>query len=182
MKDKMKTIDNQKEVALKVLRKLEMFDPTCILAGGAPRVWYFENIANDLDFYVHFRPDLQSFFRESQLERVGLKGFRQKGSDESDFPESYKRNPYLLCVYEGKVSGEKVQIMFMKEPTFHSVVNLFPFGICQAWWKGDKVETSNEFDLSVKHRVLKITNNLYSDADGYIEKIRNKFPDYLFIR
>lgn len=188
---KTKTIETQMDVAQKVLNKLELFDPSCILAGGAPRDWYFGNLANDLDFYVYFRPDLPIGWRESQLEKVGLKGFRAKGRQDQEFPENYKRNPHLLAVYEGIVSGEKIQVMFMDQKTFHCVVDLFPFGICQAWWKGkdyinywtkSSIHTSRYFDESVKHKILKLLNDLYSDSDGYIEKIRNKFPDYLFIK
>ncbi len=178
---KTKTIDFQKSVAKRVLNKLELFDPSCILAGGAPRDWYFGNIANDLDFYVYFRPDLSSGWRQSQLKKIGLKGFRAKGREDAEFPENYKKNPHLMAVYEGKVSGEIVQIMFMDEKTFHCVVDLFPFGICQTWWKGDEIKTTRNFDISVKHKILYLLNELYADSDGYIEKIKNKFPDYAFV-
>ena len=185
-----KSIEKQMDVAQRVLNKLELFDPSCILAGGAPRDWYFGNLANDLDFYVYFRPDLPSRWRENQLEKVGLKGFKAKGRESQEFPENYKRNPHLMAVHEGIVSGEKVQIMFMDEKTFHCVVDLFPFGICQAWWKGkdyldyltqSNIHTTRYFDESVNHKVLRLLNDLYGDSDGYIEKIKNKFPDYLFI-
>lgn len=188
---KTKTIESQMNVAQKVLDKLELFDPSCILAGGAPRDWYFGNLANDLDFYVYFRPDLPNGWIKNQLEKVGLKGFRAKGRQDSGFPENYKRNPHLISVYEGVVSGEKVQIMFMNEKTFNCVVDLFPFGICQAWWKGkdfinywtkSSIHTTRNFDEAVNHKILKLLNDLYSDSDGYIEKIRNKFPDYLFLK
>lgn len=186
----MSDIDKQKKVASEVLQKLESFDPTCILAGGAPRDWYFGNVANDLDFYVYFRPDLQRCFRDNQLEKVGLKNFRMKGKEDFDFPENYKRNPHLIAVYEGVYKKEKVQIMFMNEKTFKCVVDLFPFGICQVWWKGDdlidywtksSIHTTRHFDESVAHKILRLLNDLYADSDGYIEKIRNKFPDYLYI-
>lgn len=186
----LKTIEKQMDVAQRVLNKLELFDPSCILAGGAPRDWYFGNLANDLDFYVYFRPDLPSWWRTNQLEKIGLKGFLPKGREDFEFPENYKRNPHLMAVYEGSVSGEKVQIMFMDEKTFHCVVDLFPFGICQAWWKGkdyidyhtnSSIHTTRHFDESVNHKTLRLLNDLYADSDGYIEKIKNKFPDYLFI-
>jgi hypothetical protein len=177
----MSDVNKQKQIALEVLQKLELFDPTCILAGGAPRDWYFGDVANDLDFYVYFRPDLHIWFRENQLEKVGLKNFKVKGKSDFDFPENYKHNPHLIAVYEGTYKKEKVQIMFMDEKTFTCVVPLFPFGICQAWWKGREVNVTQDFEKSVEHKVLWLLNELYSDEDGYIEKIRNKFPDYLYI-
>jgi hypothetical protein len=181
------SIEKQKAVAEEVLNKLESFDPTCILAGGAPRDWFFGNEATDLDFFVYFRPDLQQWHWSNMLQKVGLK-FNKKGAE--DFPENYKRNPHLLVVYEGNYKGEKIQVMFMDEKTFHCVVDLFPFGICQAWWKGvgfkdyftgSDIHTTRHFDESVKHKVLRLINDLYNDEDGYIQKIKSKFPDYLFI-
>ena len=46
-----KKIINQKEVAKKVFESLTKVDPNCILAGGAPRDWYYGKEARDLDFY-----------------------------------------------------------------------------------------------------------------------------------
>lgn len=175
---KNKTIDYQKKIAFDILHKFEAFDPTCILAGGAPRDWYFGNIAKDLDFYVYFRPDLQSYYIQKILDSTKIK-FYPRG--ESEFPDSYKRNPYLKSVYEANYKGEKVQVMFMDKPTFECVVDLFPFGICQAWWKGEDIFVTKNFEVSVSHKILQLLNELYNDEDGYIEKIRNKFPDYLYI-
>jgi len=183
-----KTIQKQMEIADKILDKLETFDPTCILAGGAPRDWYFGKLATDLDFFVYFRPDLQLIYINQILKGIGFGNFQVKGS--SDIPENYKRNPHLLYVFEGEFCGEVVQIMFMDSPTFGCVVDLFPFGICQAWYKGQycvdyftktPVHVTMEFEKSVNHKILYLINELYNDSDGYIEKIRSKFPEYLYI-
>jgi hypothetical protein len=177
----MNNLENQKNIAKEVLSKLEVIDPTCILAGGAPRDWYFEKLASDLDFYVYFRPDFayQKWRYAKQLEKIGLNNFYIKGK--AEFPENYKRNPYLITALEGKYKEEKIHIMFMSEKTFSCVVNYFPFGICQVWWKGEEIKTTENFKESVNHKILRLLNNLYSDADGYIQKIKDKFPDYLFI-
>lgn len=50
----MKTVLEQKDIARELLCKLEITDPNCILAGGAPRDWWFDKVANDLDFYVYW--------------------------------------------------------------------------------------------------------------------------------
>lgn len=179
-------VEKQMEIAEEVLEKLEVFDPTCILAGGAPRDWYFGNIATDLDFFVYFRPDLQSFYAEDVLRKVSL-DMNIKGGD--DFPAHYKRNPHLKSVYQGFYKGETVQVMFMDQPTLNCVVDLFPFGICQAWWKGKKhtytwnneeIHVSRDFKASVKNKTLILLNELYNDADGYVQKIKDKFPQYSF--
>lgn len=189
----MTTIENQMKVADTVLSKLETFDPTCILAGGAPRDWFLGNTATDLDFFVYWRPEfeMQKWRYLTQLRNLGFKHVQERRFNCVDIPENYKRNPYLIAVYEFIFKGEKIQIMFMKAPTFTSVVPLFPFGICQAWYKrpldtasplGDTgIQVTHEFRLSVNHKILRVLNELYNDGDGYIEKIRAKFPDYLFI-
>ena len=189
----MKTIEQQMKIADEVMAKLETFDPTCILAGGAPRDWLFGNLATDLDFFVYWRPEFvaQKFRYLTQLSKLK---FTPREKIATDLPQNYKRNPYLIAVYEFEYKGETVQVMFMSEPTFTSVVPLFPFGICQAWYKtplnpqdpfsaqwGCGIQVTELFKESVRHKVLRLVNDLYNDTDGYIEKIRSKFPDYLFL-
>jgi hypothetical protein len=186
----MNSIEKQIKIADEIMEKLETFDPTCILAGGAPRDWYFGNLATDLDFFVHWRPDFegQKWRYRVQLEKLGFKVTQKTGEG---LPENYRRNPHLITVFEFKYKGEVIQVMFMDEKTFNCVVKLFPFGICQAWykrhfvddgignvWNSSGIQTSTEFEWSVKHKTLRLINDLYNDADGYIEKIRSKFPDY----
>ena len=172
------SIEKQKVVADYVLGKFESIDPTCIIAGGAPRDWYFGKEASDIDLFFYFRPDLQMSHIMDALERVGMmEYFLQEKSGES-IPEHYKRNPYLSRVFEFHVEGVKVQAMQMLEPTFKSCVGLFPLSICKAWYKNGKISTSKDFDLSMKINSIYITNKLYNDADSYLQKIKGKFPDY----
>src|SRR5690606_11152192 len=49
------SIAKQKQIADFVLDKVEYFDHSCILAGGAVRDWYFEKPASDLDIFFHYR-------------------------------------------------------------------------------------------------------------------------------
>lgn len=45
-------IKEQQNVADSILKKLSAIDENVILAGGAPRDWYFNHTATDLDFYL----------------------------------------------------------------------------------------------------------------------------------
>jgi hypothetical protein len=45
-------ITEQQNVADSILKKLSAIDKNVILAGGAPRDWYFKHSATDLDFYL----------------------------------------------------------------------------------------------------------------------------------
>lgn len=47
-------IVQQKRIAKEVLDKVKVLDYWAIIAGGAARDWYFNNLANDIDiFYYH---------------------------------------------------------------------------------------------------------------------------------
>lgn len=47
-------IEQQKRIAKEVLDKVKVLDYRAIIAGGAARDWYFNNLANDIDiFYYH---------------------------------------------------------------------------------------------------------------------------------
>ena len=47
-------ITEQKSIAKTVLGKIRNLDHRAIIAGGAARDWYFNNLANDIDiFYYH---------------------------------------------------------------------------------------------------------------------------------
>lgn len=56
-------------MAKEVYRKLKIIDPHCLLAGGAPRDWYFNQKCNDLDFYYVSTARTISACRK-QLEQV----------------------------------------------------------------------------------------------------------------
>jgi len=50
----MSLIEQQRQSANAVLDKLRCLDSRAIIAGGAPRDWYFSKLANDIDiFYYH---------------------------------------------------------------------------------------------------------------------------------
>jgi hypothetical protein len=175
-------ISKQKRIALDVLHGLESIDPTCILAGGAPRDWFLEREASDLDFYVYYPKHLTYYYRTLQLSRaLGISEDSITVKDGGSLPPNYRRNLSLECVAEFQYWDVKVQVMYMTEPTHRCVVDRFPFGICQAWWKGDDIHVTAEFYKSLNHRVLYLLNDLYNDEDGYIQKIMSKFPDYLYV-
>ena len=64
------TIEEQQEVAKYVLQKLEIIDPCCILAGGAPRDWDLGTPANDLDFYLYLGHNSVFGLRNTKLKQL----------------------------------------------------------------------------------------------------------------
>lgn len=76
MKNKIK---QQQAISLEVLHKLEITDPNCILAGGAPREWWFEKEANDLDFYVFWGENTTCNEDKLRLSRLGFSNVKMMG-------------------------------------------------------------------------------------------------------
>lgn len=174
----MTKINLQKAIADEVLQIVECIDPTAIVAGGAPRDWYFGNSATDIDVFFHFRNDLSTVRTQEILKGLGLDVYRKKEGD--GLPEAYKKNPMLRCVYDLEYSGEQVQLLLMLEPTFKSVINHFPLNICKVWYKHSTIETTQDFLRAVKHKALVKVSPLYANGDKYVEKIKTKFPDFKY--
>ena len=168
-------IELQQETAKEVLHKLEAIDPLCILAGGAPRNWFFGKPANDLDFYIHI-PDGETMNNtDLRFKRVGLEV--NHVDYKSDKWKDYGVMEYLFRIYEGEYKGCKVQIMVMTEPTTHSVVDHFGVSICKFWWKGYDVNPTNEALISIITKTLFIKED-YSAKEIHVEKQKKYFPDY----
>lgn len=167
-------IDKQKKIALEILHKLEAVDPTCILAGGAPRNWYFNKEANDLDFYIHLPNET--------LENTGLR-FKRLGLNlthvdyKSDAWKEYGVMVDLFRIYDGNYSGQKVQVMIMNKNTFESVLPEFGVSICKFWWKGGKINPTLDALISVLEKTLYVKEG-YSAKEIHVEKVKNYFPEY----
>lgn len=177
-------ISKQKETALKVLECIRYFDPTAIVAGGAPRDWYLGNLAKDIDIYFFFRENstraqvknlltrsLKLVSPDVKLTILGYEGLQDHGE--------YTLNADLIAVFEADLLGQKFQFMEMRKPTF-GVVENFPLSLCQAWWLGDRVKCTKDFKRSVDSKVFYKTNELYMDGHKYLNKIRQRFPDYKY--
>jgi hypothetical protein len=172
----MSEIEQQKEVALKVLKKLSVLDPQAILAGGAVRDWYFEKPAKDLDFYVDVT---NSNYQQSVAFFKEVLGIEPKDLG-SDKVELYS-NPRIERVIEGLFEGVRIQIIWVKER--QSITDSFPFGICMCAMNArGKLFYSRAFKQEVKHKALVIRNPLYSNKDAYVQKVIGYFPTWKFFK
>lgn len=165
------TVERQKDIARVVLKRLEIIDPNCILAGGAPRDWHFNTPARDLDFYICSRATSQRQ-AEEQLAKVGIHGtWLNKDNTE------YNSVSGLRWVFESNCYTDlPFQVMFMEMPTY-SVLASFCADISKAWWKGNLVNTTPEFDSA--HRCKNMWLNPDNPpSDAWIDKMRERFPDY----
>lgn len=168
-------IKKQKAIADRVLEKIELMDPSAIVAGGAPRDWHFDREAKDLDVFLYWRKDLNNGFLKNTLEKLGFNVSR-KAWDESCEKPGYKRNEIIHSVWDSEVDGFPVQFIICRSPTF-GVVETFPLSICQAWYKNGKVRTTRSFKTGENNKYILKTNDLYADGDDYVARILKKFPD-----
>ena len=174
-------IDNQKSVADIVLSKLELLDRNCIIAGGAPRDWYLGNLATDIDVYL-YDSRTTYVYAEQRTNLLSELGFNiQCKHEDWKLPELYQSNHHIKHLYTCELLGKKVQILFVKKPTFTSVVDTFPISISKIWYKNKKIRTTPDFKDSVKYKILWKTVDSYKEDNKYIAKIKAKFSDYLYI-
>ena len=168
-------VEHQKVVAKGILDKLECIDPYCILAGGAPRDWYFGNEANDLDFYIYITNHWTLNMVCKQLDKFGIKVNNIKTGE--NMPISYKLHPHLRYFFDIE-SEIPTQIMVMKLPTFETVVPSFPLNVCQAWWKGGNIHVTKDFLLGERFKAIFKTNQIYANDHKYLQKILSRFNDW----
>jgi hypothetical protein len=171
-------IKQQQAIADTILDKLYVIDPHCILAGGAPRDWYFGLPATDLDFYVYLADPCGIRHLYTKLYGLGLVSkeiLETITLADYDYSNSDQIKWIISFMYE----GQKVQIMIMYKPTFKSVLPHFSLSICHIWYKNKRIRTEGVFDRTVEEKVIRQTQEAF--GQGYISKILAKFPDYEFV-
>lgn len=164
-----------------LLEKLSKADPCVVIAGGAPRDWKLGKPARDLDIYMYLGGGrLTAHQEQSWLERlldVKLSCIEQRCT------ETYNLNPHIHRVWKGVYEGLDFDIIVCNHDTRSiNIVNTFPIGLCQAWYKGGSIKTTKKFRIDAKFKLLTKYGKLYADSSKYITKIRSKFPEYRFVR
>lgn len=197
-------IEHQKAVAKSVLKKLQTLDIYAVLAGGACRDWLLDKEATDLDFYLYYNPNYPASALKEVL--VGLFGdiniteVERKSNEWYDTLNEDKRKRFdnhilsnhglrytsdksISNVFEFIIEDVKCQVIFKNDLVYaEKLISSFCFDICQAYtFNVDEIRTTQNFDKAVKHKVIQITGEFYSQKDAYIKKIKSKFPDYLHI-
>lgn len=175
----MKTIEQQKKVAQEVYKKLKIIDPYALLAGGAPRDWYFGNLANDLDFYF-FSTGVTVASVESQLSTImGVKVNAVEYDADSHQHGQYKSMSFLRRVLEAKIEGEKVQFMQLTEPNAQfKVVDAMDVSICKVWCDVDmSIRMHQDFKITLASGNMFLSDE-YNWSDRHPQKIADRFPNF----
>lgn len=166
------TIEKQKQIANKVYDMLTMIDPQCVLAGGAPRDWYFGNTGNDLDFY--FCSTGSTVGRvQKQLNKVGLDA---APTSCPMYSELYKSMEGLTRIWNCEVDGMKVQLIQMAEPKYRwNVVKNMDVSICKVWYSQvGNIHLDQDFKLTVASKIMFLKEG-YSWSDKHGQKMKERF-------
>ncbi len=195
----METLLEQQKIARDVYEKLTVIDPRCLLAGGAPRDWYFGYAARDLDFYIETRKNSRAYEVGQQLESLGFV------EDDRGYSVSYSD-----AVYESMGCLKRVwNLLLPPYDTPIQVVEIFgePIGEKEGWYDGPtyklpnviaqgfnntmsypwaaygKVVYPDAFEFSVKHKLIgvKEPESEYLDEAPNLEKLKSYFPEYTFV-
>ena len=175
-------ITYQQEITKKVLDKLEIIDPTCIVAGGACRDWLMRKSATDVDIFISSKSEFSNVdIALKQLKKIGFTNAESAPYNSLD-EQMYRKNPDIAGVINFWEENVKFQVILCRKGTFN-IVDSFPFGICQAWWKpsvSETIRTTKHFDRSLKHKALVRLQEGYGNDDFFVKKIKEKFPDWKY--
>ncbi|MDA8817051.1 hypothetical protein N9N32_00305 [Alphaproteobacteria bacterium] len=148
----LKNFKTQREVAYQILSDVQNnFDPTAVIAGGAPRDWDLGLLASDIDLFIRVEVKQAVLSKYSHLLEI----------DENK--------------YVGEIGGCLFEFLFTaREPKL--IVLRFTPSISQIHYNG--VNTVKTF---LKERMDAKGLMLACNFDGYYEKIVKRFPEYKLI-
>lgn len=171
-------VADQKREATELLSKLRLVDPFAMIAGGAPRDWYFNTPAKDLDVYMRLPNHNTIGLVNSLAAMVGITDF---------FPidkikeSTYAELPNLKWVFEGRYNGVQVNLMVMEKGVREEIVKDFDVAICRAWFDGEKCHYHEEFEFCMKTRVCLVHQN-YTGKEAHLRKMAKRFPQFMFYK
>ena len=170
----MTKLDEQKILADNILSGLKLMSPYAILAGGAPRDWYFNQEANDLDFYLYTHAGT---IYSTKKQIAGCLGINQdritlKAEPQNDL---YKTMRCLRRVFDVSGYDMPVQIMQLNsEKDEFKVVDLMSTSICRIYYHEGKLVPKDDFILTGKSGVMFIDEG-YNWSDPHPRKMVERF-------
>lgn len=157
--------------AKRMLSNLWILCPSAVVAGGAPRDWYFGKPAKDIDCYI---TDVKLEQVQNMFKMIGVKIKEVKKGENRGV---YARDNNLELVVDFRYMFLDFQLMLMQGTTISKTVDNFPISICKISYDGQFVEPLYEFRVTERAKILLIAP-AYKLDDPYVVKIVNKFPDF----
>ena|ERR1700749_6126 len=197
----MTTIQEQIALTDEVLGKLEALSRDVYVAGGAPRDWSYNRVANDIDIWMcptatrgseaKFVDDVNStlgpFFgglKPARAYAALLGGVQDITPDVEQYQgvEFRDLNPNLSQVLEFYVRGQKFNLMRLRYPVRpESLVEMFPLSIAQAWYRRYDAEPSSTdwFKLGKRNNIIFEQLGVgYGRRGKWVKKVRGYYPDH----
>lgn len=174
-------ITAQKAIAGTILERLKLIDPYCLLAGGAPRDWFYNKPANDLDFYFVSVANTVETNRK-QLQNclgVDVNMLMERDGQVRD-NELYSSMPNLKRIWECVIEGQKVQLIQMTHNGDQfKVVDNMDVSICKAYWLGfgTEVKLHKDFKLSQLSGMIFLKDGYTWDGKHAI-KMKERFKNF----
>jgi len=180
------TVEDQKRIAKDIMDKVKIIDPYAILAGGAPRDWYFGNLCNDLDIYYYStgqtisvaKGQLECLFPDHSITNLSERYENSVVQDEH--MSMYNSMKFIRRVFETTVDGVRVQFIQLSEDRRQfDVVNAMDVSICQCWYNHykDEIILSRNFKLTLASKIMFLPNG-NNWADKHPFKMRERFPQF----
>lgn len=171
-------VADQKREATELLSKLRMVDPFAMIAGGAPRDWYFNKSAKDLDVYMRL-PNHNTVALVSDLAR--LVGITHLSKIDKVKESTYAELPNLKWVFIGEYNGLPINLMVMEKGVREEIIKDFDVAICRAWFDGEQCHYMEEFEFCVKTRVC-LVHEKYTGKEAHVRKMAKRFPQFMFFK
>lgn len=162
-----------------------------VVAGGAPREWYRQQPATDIDIFL-----IGTTITKTQLEcTLREAGFDVKeatrGDRYSDSDYGY-RNPGIQWVYDGHIdwrpsslSGAhriKYQVIVTKFPDLAKLLASFPVEISKFTWNHVTKKINGEPGALKDMADKTVTKTGFDYKRGkYVDKILRKYPDHTYV-
>ena len=171
-------VERQQQIANIVMDTVQRITIDSIIAGGAPREWYFNKPATDIDifFYLENLRTIKSV--EDVIDLFQVKGLQITKMVHAEISENYA-NPDIEDVFEGVYFDEKFQFILCNKPPVE-VVHNFPVNMSRIWYKYGKFHPFKTFIIGAENKALIQMSEGYGNREKYMYKIIDKFPGYKF--
>lgn len=185
-----KIIKKQKALAAELLERLGFYG-NAIIAGGAPRNWWFNRPANDLDIFLPAPQDFTGKNLRAIMEREGITDVFNMATHNPDGTlkaSKAKEHTYdermsdIHSVFEGKYCGQQVQVIWINVSTYGYIESHFDTSINMIFSTltadGDiAICPTREFNQGVETGAIYVHDNQAAYTNAHLEKVANYFPD-----
>lgn len=175
-------IKKQKRICKHLITKLNYLDSNVSVLGGAPRDWFIDQEAADLDIYVNTKQDLIEEFNKLNIECSDLvkKGKKELNNTKpsEDLNDDYL-SWYVDYILEFKIENEIIQLIVTNIPV-DEVMSNFDLNISQFKYNGDDISYDKYAKIGMENKILIKLRQLGMDKKQlrYINKIKEKFNDF----